>query len=384
LYSTVVQEWEQSRLESSKVCSTLIIPWWKCAKMGFNASKIHGYSDSCSSSTGDSIHFTAMSTPTVVAEGANESSEQMTPSLPCSSGVFVVTVSNGSEVNLWDGLSHELLWTYHCLGVGKVAFSPDSSKMVIYSRTNHELILRDLTKGTSQLLVAHTKSPQEQLEHVCMNKLGTRLITCYQQGAIMWDLDEGIELFNLHGVGVTCCFVGDRFISYSGKSFQDGRIHVWDSETGRDAFSFRAVVATTHSLIAGMNGSLCAACGHVPDQVSVWDVCSGQRLLQKIEQNVVRLLFIKDDSCIIIFSRHTENFCKCYDIESGSLLFRTSRMDVGYYCFLPAKSTFYVVGLRDNPVTEYDAETGTETFRSSIFEGNILAVCGSSAASILL
>jgi WD40 repeat protein len=309
------------------------------------------------------------------------------PARPCASGVFAIVRTGNRQITLHDAVNQQELWSTR-FSARQFEFSPASNKIVMHCAdiSNYCTVFYDLASGHAYRFPEDR--PRQQVFRLTMNHFGTRLAIRQEKGIRMCNLENGAELFRMADIGPNFCFSGDDTRIVSGDcSKGDSIIHIWDAETGSKLSSFAVQTKSLGAIASGLNGQLCAA--PTNEGLKVWDLNSRNTVLQLPDVEAADLLFVEGDTRIIAVGREPQ-WCKSWDISSGSLVFEIRSEDIGVsdIGFSPQKSAFYLLG-GDNKVHEYEASSGreigcSEAFRFQGYHDGIRAIVVDQAVNILL
>ncbi|WP_420642255.1 protein kinase domain-containing protein [Candidatus Leptofilum sp.] len=166
-----------------------------------------------------------------------------------SDGRLLATASQDTEIKLWDvGSGQEIgVLTEHGRAVNAVAFNPDST--ILATAGDDGFII--LWNTATQQLVAVLNGQEGAVTDLAFNPAGDRLLASYDSSALrLWDVGNRRSLLRLLGhtsrvQAVAFSQDGRRFASGGA----DGRIIIWNGESGASLFSIEPSSGSDSQLI---------------------------------------------------------------------------------------------------------------------------------------
>ena len=209
------------------------------------------------------------------------------------------TLASGSAdatVRLWDSRTGEHLQTLeeHTQDVLCLAFSPDGSSLASGS-SDESIRLWDARTG--ELLWKYTRSG-DQFWSVAFSPDGSRLAGGSAEAAVrLWDTKDGTrygierQMSEVRSVA----FSHDGSILASGGGYEDGKIRLWDSRTGRLWFLFGGHAGQITSVAFSPNDFTLAS-GSDDKTIRLWNVRTSTELysLEGHTETVTSVAFSPD------------------------------------------------------------------------------------------
>jgi hypothetical protein len=240
------------------------------------------------------------------------------------SNVFVcetVRDDRREEVVLWDAFSTTKLWAVEIetAKFGACAFSPISNKMVIIGKTNVDsdsearaIKCWDLNSGRSLVLSnrAHKETSCE------IGQMGSRLI-CWHAGVLtLWDLDEGVQIFDISGDAFLYAMFNGTDARIVLCKVQHGtnnsELLICDSADGTrvNSYSTDKEYNEYGDIICSADGNLCAAISS--GEINVWEVDTGKRIpVHNKEYPVNAICFDSNTTCLYAIVDHPHRILRC-------------------------------------------------------------------------
>ncbi|MGP8234921.1 MAG: protein kinase domain-containing protein, partial [Limisphaerales bacterium] len=284
----------------------------------------------------------------------------------------------------WQRQTHQALLTLRELnGVGAVAYSPDSKRIVTAS--GFRALVWDAASGQELLTLAGYTENREVIGSVAYSPDGQRIVAaCNNNGtaklweAKLWDAASGKELLTLKGHTNEITFVAfspdsQRIATAS----SDGTAKVWDAASGRNLLTIDVDLPQMSAVNMG-TPITCTSVAFSPDgqrivigsadkMPQVWDVASGRELLtlKGDVRGITSVAFSPDGQQIVTGGR--DKTAKVWDAATGrEVLTLTGHSDsVSSAAFSPDGKRIVTTSW-DGTIKLWDAAFGQEL---SVFKG---------------
>ncbi|MBK6827065.1 MAG: caspase family protein [Chitinophagaceae bacterium] len=233
---------------------------------------------------------------------------------------YFYTAAADTTIRIWEAGTGKLFKTFN-LGstyTTYAAFSPDGKKLITCSRGYSYL----WESNTGKLLQVLNSKHDDGIKSAVFNHNGSLVITISEGGysALLWDLNQGKQLYNLADNGekiYNAAFSTDGNIIVTKSLFGNVKtritstgalLHVYEGRT--DFFSYAAISNNGKYVVSGLEN----------DTGVIWDSTSTRpiHVLNNGKGGILRFCFSPDEKRILI--THFDGTAVIYDIASGKLL----------------------------------------------------------------
>jgi predicted metalloprotease/WD40 repeat protein/tRNA A-37 threonylcarbamoyl transferase component Bud32 len=230
------------------------------------------------------------------------------------------------NLTVWDALSGEKLHSSpvdcpYPLPVGRIALSPDASRMAAADDASDRIVLIDVKSGQ---VVAHFAGEGTAATKLCFNVDGDRLASLHEDGSVcIWDGKHDDSLTTLHGLSKPLTSIefspsGTQIVTAS----LDGTVRIWDSDTYDPLTTLTCDQATecVHALFCN-EGTRVAAL--FPDTIRVWEVVTGEPVPLAVippEEGYGGYGFFFDYGVALRWGISQDQVLRCRDIVTGEQL----------------------------------------------------------------
>jgi WD40 repeat protein len=262
---------------------------------------------------------------------------------------------------------------------GILAFTSDGKRGVGPS-TNSSFGILDLETG-KQLQRHEGKNATEIVRCVAVSGDGRWALvgagqTRDTQRLVLWDLRLWHETRVFEGLeSLPACVAISRDGKLALCGMIDGKVRVWEIETGRQLESYSPAARFPRSLDVAPDGRMALYAGGSNDyQIRLWEVASGKelRLLSGHTGPVVSAAFLPDGKSIV--SASEDRSIRVWDVESGREIRRIPHSALVRCMALSPDGQLVVVGSDDGTVIVWKLETRAELARYAKHLGQVVNV----------
>ena len=255
-------------------------------------------------------------------------------------------------------------------GLGSVAFSPDSKK-VIASDNRSTVLIWEVESGKKLLQL---DVPGVRLDCAAFLPDGKRAFTSgsgivgnkFTESACIWDVESGKELHTLEGRAGLPAFSplsadGKKVATFDTQNMQDRVVRIWDTESGKELQKIEGVTGSFFTF--SLDGKKIIT-GILSSTVHIWDA-EASKELQKLEEPTRMIYFatFSPDGKTVVTASHEggrvteakKYIIRLWDAETGKELHRVE--DARFAAFASEGKKVATVGM-DEMVRIWDAASG--------------------------